>query len=86
MRGYIYPTRFARASEPPPEAGHLTVAIDGLTPGIFRVEFFETATGTAVRRFDVRTQDSVLSIPVPHFRSDFAFKAYLLTPVAKRAF
>ncbi|MDD4016354.1 MAG: DUF5060 domain-containing protein [Kiritimatiellae bacterium] len=85
-RGYIYPTRFARAAEPPPEAGHLTIAIDGLTPGIFRVEFFETATGTAVRRFDVRTQDSVLSIPVPHFRPDFAFKAYLLTPVAKRAF
>jgi len=84
-RGYIYPARFARAGEEPPEAGHLTATIDGFTPGIFRVEFYETAAGSVVRRFDVRTQDGQLAIPVPHFRSDCAFKAHLLTPISKRA-
>ena len=83
-RGYIYPVRFARAGEEAPEAEHLTVNIDGFTPGLFRVEFFETETGKSVRRFDVRTQETLLSIPVPKFRSDCAFKVNLLTPLAKR--
>ncbi len=83
-RGYIYPVRFARAGEEAPEAEHLTVNIDGFTPGLFRVEFFETETGKSVRRFDVRTQENLLSIPVPKFRSDCAFKVALLTPLAKR--
>jgi hypothetical protein len=83
-RGYIFPKRFARAGDPVPEAGTLTVNIDGFTPGIFRVEFFETETGKSVRRFDVRTKENLLAIPVPHFRSDCAFKVNLLTPVSKK--
>jgi hypothetical protein len=83
-RGYIYPVRYARAGEEAPVAEHLNVSIDGFTPGLFRVEFFETETGKAVRRFDVRTKENLLSIPVPSFRSDCAFKVNLLTPVAKR--
>jgi hypothetical protein len=83
-RGYIYPNRFARAGEPAPEAGALTANIDGFTPGLFRVEFFETETGKVVRRFDVRTKENMLAIPVPHFSSDCAFKVNLITPLAKK--
>jgi len=83
-RGYIYPKHFARAGKPVPEADRLTVTIDGFTPGIFRVEFVETETGKSVRRFDVRTHDNTLAIPVPKFSPDCAFKAYLLTPIAKK--
>ena len=83
-RGYIYSKHFPRSGETAPEAGTLTASIDGFTPGLFRVEFFETETGKSVRRFDVRTKDNLLPIPVPHFRSDCAFKVNLLTPVAKK--
>lgn len=83
-RGYIYPKRFPRAGETATETGTLTVTVNGFTPGLFRVEFFETETGKSVRRFDVRTHENQLEIPVPHFRSDCAFKVNLLTPVSKR--
>ncbi len=83
-RAYVYPTRFARAGEKAPEADGLTAHLDGLTPGIFRVEVFEPETGRAVRRFDVRTTEQRLSVPLPHFRSDCAFKATLLTPVTHK--
>lgn len=83
-RGYIYPTRFARAGEPAPEAANLTATLDGFTPGIYRVELVDTETGKTVRRFDARTKDNQLPIPLPHFRSDCAFKVSLLTPVSKK--
>ena len=83
-RGYIYPNRFARAGNPAPEGSSLTVNIDGFTPGLFRVEFYETETGKVVRRFDVRTQTNMLAIPVPRFTSDCAFKVNLLTPLTKK--
>ena len=83
-RGYIHPVRYARAGEPPPVGEHLTLSIDGFTPGVFRVEFFETESCKPVRRFDVRTKDNRLDIPVPKFVSDCAFKLHLLTPVSKR--
>ena len=83
-RGYLYPKRFPRAGETAPETGALTATIDGFTPGLFRVEFFETESGKSVRRFDVRTQENRLAIPVPHFRSDCAFKVSLLTPISKK--
>ncbi len=83
-RGYIHPARFARAGEAPPAADRLTVNIEGFIPGLYRVEFFETEAGTSVRRFDVRSQERLLTIPVPKFNSDCAFKLHLLTPVAKK--
>ncbi len=83
-RGYIYPERFARAGEPAPETGALTVNMEGFTPGLFRAEFVETETGKVLRRFDVRSQGSQLAIPVPRFRSDCAFKVNLLTPLAHK--
>ena len=84
VRGYIHPVRYARKGEVPPAAEHLTVEIGGVTPGIFRVEFYDTQTGKTVRRFDARTKENLLPIPVPKFTSDCAFKGHLLTPVAKR--
>jgi len=83
-RGYIHPVRFARAGETPQTAEHLVVTLGGFTPGLFRVEFFETLSGKPLRRFDVRTQEQSLAIPVPKFTSDCAFKVNLLTPVAKK--
>ncbi|MDD4101197.1 MAG: DUF5060 domain-containing protein [Kiritimatiellae bacterium] len=83
-RGYIHPVRFARAGEQAPVAEHLTVEIGGVIPGLFRVEFYETKTGKVVRRFDARSREDRLPIPVPKFTSDCAFKINLLTPVSKR--
>lgn len=83
-RGYIHPLRYARAGEDAPVGEHLSISIDGFTPGVYRVEFFETETCKSVRRFDVRTKDNRLDIPVPKFSSDCAFKLHLLTPVSKR--
>jgi hypothetical protein len=48
------------------------------------VEFYETQTGKVVRRFDVRTKENLLTVPVPQFRTDCAFKVSLLTPLAKK--
>jgi len=83
-RGYIYPVRFARSGEEPPVGEHLFVSVGGFIPALYRVEFFETVTGKSVRRFDVRSQDSSLVIPIPKFSSDCAFKLHLLTPIAKK--
>jgi len=67
-----------------PVAAHLTVTVSGMTPGIFRVEVCETSTGNPVRRFDVRTADGALTVPLPPFSPDCAFKAHLLTPLAAK--
>jgi hypothetical protein len=83
-RGYIHPGRFARAGQPPPVGDRLTVTLDGFTPGLYRVEFFDTRTGKSIRRFDVRSQDKKLPIPVPKFTSDCAFKLHLLSPVSTK--
>ena len=83
-RGYIYPVRFAREGEEPPKGEHLTVSLDGFTPGLYRVEFYETEKGQVVRRFDVRSKDKQLAIPIPAFRSDCAFKLHLLTSLAPK--
>lgn len=83
-RGYIYPKRFARTGETASDTHALVATLDGFTPGLFRVEFFETENGQSTRRFDVSTKDRQLVIPVPTFRSDCAFKIALLTPIAKK--
>jgi len=84
VRGYVYPLRYARKGESAPDGAGLTAAIDGFTPGIYRVEIYDTETGNVTRRFDARTRENQLPIPLPHFRSDCAFKASLLTPVLKK--
>ena len=83
-RGYIHAVRFARSGEEPLIGEHFTVTLDGFIPGLYRVEFFDTTTGRAVRRFDVRSHEKTLSIPVPKFTSDCAFKLNLLTPVTTK--
>ena len=83
-RAYIYAKHFPRGEKAAPEVGALTAGIDGFTPGLYRIEFFETETGKSIRRFDVRTKENALLIPVPRFRTDCAFKVILLTPVAKK--
>jgi hypothetical protein len=60
------------------------VTIEGVTPGIYRAEFFDTRTGKSVRRFDVRSKEKQLAVPVPTFRSDCAFKLHLITPISAK--
>lgn len=81
-RGYIHPVRFARNGEEPPLGDHLVVNLMDVTPGLYRVEFFETKGGKLVRRFDVRSQARQLLVPIPKFASDCAFKLHLLTAVS----
>ncbi len=83
-RGYIYPARFPREGDEPPVGEHLTVTIEGFTPGIYRAEFYDTRTGKSVRRFDVRSKEKQLAVPVPTFRSDCAFKLHLITPISAK--
>ncbi|HQA37561.1 MAG TPA: hypothetical protein PLW27_01560, partial [Kiritimatiellia bacterium] len=47
-RGYIYPARFPREGDEPPVGEHLTVTVEGFTPGIYRAEFYDTRTGKSV--------------------------------------
>ncbi len=84
-RGYIHPVRFARQGNEPPKGEHLTVTLDGFTPGLYRVEFYETSHGEMVRRFDVRSREKQLAVPIPAFHSDCAFKLHLLTPLATKS-
>jgi len=83
-RGYIYPARFPREGDEPPVGEHLTVTVEGFTPGIYRAEFYDTRTGKSVRRFDVRSKEKQLAVPVPTFRSDCAFKLHLITPISAK--
>lgn len=86
VRGYVYPLKFARSGETPLQIEYVSAVVEGMTPGIFRVEVFNTDTGVSLRRFDVRASEGKLEIPLPQGLPDCAFKAKLLTPlVAKPA-
>lgn len=82
-RGYIYAKRFARYGGEPITGEHLQAEVGGMQSGLFRVEFFETAGGGVVRRFDTRAKDGCLTLPVPCFEQDCAFRVALLKPVAE---
>ncbi len=83
-RAYIFTRRFPRGDEPAREIEGLTATLSGLTPGIFRVQIYDTSNGKVVRKFDLRTTEANLAVPLPRFKNDCAVKATLLTPLAKK--
>jgi len=78
-RGYIYPRVFAKNKA---TVKGLTLNIKGVQRGIYRIAFHETERGEQTRKFDVRAEGDSISIPVPSFRKDCAFKFNCITPVA----
>ncbi len=83
-RGYIYPVKFPRSDEEGPDGKGLKIYIEGVRSGVYRVAFYETRTGTQIRKFDVRAEEDYIGIPVPAFKSDIAFKLNCITPVTPK--
>ena len=78
-RGYVYPPN-ARAAQPPVQAKKVEVTLSAMTPGIHRVEFFETARGGILRKLDLRVgADGKLTFSLPRFHPDCAFRSRLIT-------
>ena len=73
-RCYVYPRVYPRDDGPLPEVSHLAVTLTGMAPGLFRIELFETEKGTMVRKFDARSENGTLVVPLPKFRLDCAFR------------
>lgn len=83
-RGYIYPVVFDRSGAEQPEVKGLTLRIEGVQNGIYRVSFHETERGDQTRKFDVRSDGESIAIPVPTFKKDCAFKLKCITVVAPK--
>lgn len=83
-RGYIYPRIFSKRGKEELEAKGLTIYIEGVQSGIYRVSFYETEGGELTRKFDVRAESDYIAIPVPSFKKDCAFKLRCLTPIAPK--
>ena len=67
-----------------PEAKGLKIYVEGVQAGLFRVSFHETTTGKELRKFDVRSEEGYIGMPVPSFRNDIAFKFNLITAVTPK--
>ncbi|MFO7936916.1 MAG: DUF5060 domain-containing protein [Kiritimatiellia bacterium] len=81
-RGYIYPRTFPRRKAEKTRIQGLKIFIDGVQSGIFRIAFHDTETGRETRRFDIRSEEGYIGIPVPVFTNDCAFKMELITAIA----
>jgi len=83
-RGYIYPKVFGQADADQSEVKGMTLYIEGVQSGIYRIAFYETESGTQTRKFDLRADGNFLAIPVPAFKKDCAFKLKCITPIAPK--
>jgi hypothetical protein len=57
---------------PPVEKAQITLS--DLEPGRYRVEYWDTWTGTITRRLDVRVNNGVARLPLPSLERDLAIK------------
>jgi hypothetical protein len=80
-RGYIYALKFTNKEEDALQAEGLKIFIEGIQSGLYRVAFHETSTGKQLRKFDVRSEDGYIGIPIPSFKKDIAFKLNCITAV-----
>ena len=83
-RGYIYPVVFAKNGSENLEAKGLTLYVQGVQSGIYRISFYETQSGEQTRKFDIRAESDYIAIPVPTFTKDCAFKLNCLTPIVPK--
>ena len=74
--GWIYvPDEFTDTpvAESPPVTG-VSLSFGDATNGTFKTEFWETVRGTVVRREETAAANGLLTVPVPPFKRDIAFK------------
>jgi hypothetical protein len=57
---------------------HVQLVLTNLEQGVYRVRFFSTTTGAPVREQDGRLRDDLLTVDVPGFTRDIAFRAHRL--------
>ena len=74
---WVYSRSAARAMPPrdtAPVHKDVSVRINGLHEGAYRVEVWDTHKGTVVAKLELAVQDGALTIPLPEFRIDCALK------------
>jgi hypothetical protein len=74
--GWIYDTRAFNTtdSEAHPTLSNVVARLDGMSNGLYRVEFWTTTTGKPAKQEDVAVKEGSLSVTVPPFARDIAFK------------
>lgn len=55
-------------------AGRVQLVLNNLKDGTYRVEFVDTTTGEPFKRVDVRSADNQMTVPLPDFARDIAFR------------
>jgi hypothetical protein len=60
---------------PPAESKGVSLTVEGLAPGAYRVEWWNTAEGTVVKTEEARVSDKPLLLRAPAFVGDIACKA-----------
>lgn len=64
----------AAPATPPLPITNLTARLDGMSNGLYRVEFWETSRGELVSQTNTEVRTGALSVDVPAFSRDTAFK------------
>ncbi len=74
--GWIYDTTaFSTTdSDAHPTVSNLVTRLDGMSNGLYRVEFWGTSAGVPTTQQDIEVKEGFLSVTVPPFARDIAFK------------
>ena len=66
-------------NEQPAQVADATIEVQGLRPGQYQLEWWDTYEGKIIRSEQISCKDGLLHIPVPSFNRDIACKIGLLT-------
>jgi len=77
--GWIYRQPGFGSVDPlgPPTVSNLVMSLDGMTNGVFAVEFWDTSAGVPLKALRERAEGGMLRVAIPPFARDIAFKARL---------
>jgi len=77
--GWIYRAAAFTTTDPTgsPEMTGVVLKLNNMAPGKFAIEFWDTIAGKAVAQISLRSRDGVLTVGVPAFARDIAFKVKL---------
>jgi hypothetical protein len=62
------------AGQRPQEIAAATLEVEGLAPGVYAVQWWDTRQGVCIETQHIQCEQSRLSVPVPALRSDVACK------------
>ena len=74
--GWIYRSTDFSDTDPlgPASVKGITLKLNNMAPGKFRVEFWDTVAGKPVSQLSIPSKDGALTAGVPAFARDIAFK------------